>query len=329
MTLSSQKTKILIAFACTYFIWGSTYLAIKIGLETMPPFLMAGIRNLAAGIVLYSFERVRGHKNPTGKQLLNGIIIGFFMLLIGNGFLTFAELRVPSGLTALLVSSSPMWFLLFEWLKPHGEKPKPWVISGVILGFGGIALLIAPDKYSSTNVDLLGAGILIFSSISWVIGSLISKEADIPKSPFMTTSLQMMAGGLFMLCTSFIMGEYHGLNILNFSLRSILAMTYLAIFGSLIAFSAYIWLLRILPPALVSTSSFVNPAVAVFIGWALGGEEITVKIILATLIIILAVIIITINNLKKQSPQKVTIPISDGEPIEEGIIKECEEIKTK
>ena len=319
MTNSSRKTKILIAFFCTYVIWGSTYLAIKFGLETMPPFFMAGIRNLLAGGVLYAFERTRGQKSPTKKQLFNGCIIGFLMLLIGNGFLTYAELRVPSGLTALLVSSSPLWFLIFEWIRPNGKKPKPTLIIGIILGFLGIALLITPDQSSSSNVDILGAGILFLSSIAWVIGSLISRQMDIPDSPFITTSIQMMTGGIMMLFTALLMGEFSGLNIFAFSLKSILSMFYLAVFGSLISFSAYIWLMRVLSPALVSTNSFVNPAIAVFIGWALGGEEITLKIIIATIIIVFAVIIITINNLKNH--QKAIVPNSDFEPIEEAMIK--------
>ena len=288
------RWRVVTAFAAVYLIWGSTYLAIRIAVETMPPFLMASIRFLIAGAILYAWTRWRGTPQPTRSHWFAATIVGGLLLLGGNGGVVWAAQHVPSGLTALLIATVPLWMALLNWLRPGGVKPSYGVIAGLMLGFIGIALLIGPSKLSSGHhVDSLGATVLIVASLSWAAGSLYSRRAQLPASPLLATGMEMLAGGALLLIAGLLFGEWTRFELSAPSLRSWLALSYLTFFGALIGFTAYIWLLRVTTPAQASTYAYVNPVVAIFLGWAFAGEPLTSRTLLAAAIIVAAVVVIT------------------------------------
>lgn len=293
MVKQHARWSILAAFAAVYFVWGSTYLAIRFAIETIPPLLMASVRFLIAGTLLYVWMRLRGAPKPTHAQWRSASIIGFTLLLIGNGAVSWAEKVVPSGITALLTTMSPLWFVMLEWMQTR-NKPRIETIVGLILGTVGMLVLVDPAQLvGGDQVNLVGAAAIFFASIAWVWGSLYSRKAEFPSSPFLAIAMEMLAGAAFLLAAGFIMGEFSELHLANISARSILALLYLVVFGSLIAFTSYIWLLRASSPSLVSTHAYVNPVVAVFLGWLLADEQLSGRTLLASVIIISAVAIIT------------------------------------
>lgn len=293
MSESEQKATragILAALAAVYVIWGSTYLAIRFAVETLPPLLMAGVRFTIAGAIMYGWRRAIGFPRPTASQWRAAAVVGGLMLLGGNGGVVWAEQWVESGTAALIVASVPLWMVLLDWLRPGGKAPRPSVWAGVLVGLAGVALLMggpdAGERY------MAGWVVLVLASISWAIGSLYSRSASLP-APLLATGMQMLTGGGLLLLVGLLMGEAGGIDPASFSLRSILALVYLIIFGSLIGFSSYVWLLRVTQPAIASTYAYVNPVVAVFLGWLLAGERLTPRIALASAIIVGAVALIT------------------------------------
>jgi len=294
LTAKPPRWRVVTAFASVYLIWGSTYLAIRIAVETMPPFLMAGIRFLIAGAILYAWTRWRGTPQPTRAHWLAATCVGGLLLLGGNGGVVWAAQHVPSGLTALLIATVPLWMALLNWLRPGGAKPSNGIIVGLMLGFMGITLLIGPSKLASGHhVDSLGAAVLIIASLSWAAGSLYSRRAQLPASPLLATGMEMLTGGALLLIASLLFGEWTSFELSAPSLRSWLALSYLIFFGALIGFTAYIWLLRVTTPAQASTYAYVNPVVAIFLGWAFAGEPLTARTLLAAAIIVAAVVVIT------------------------------------
>lgn len=289
-------TKVLAAFAAVYIIWGSTYLAILYAIETMPPFLMAGVRFLAAGLVLYGWARLRGASRPAGEHWIAATVIGGFLLLGGNGAVTWAEQRVASGPAALLVATLPLWMVLVEWLRPGGTRPTGRTIVGLVLGFGGLALLVGPGELGGGAIDPVGALVLAMGSLAWAIGSIYSRGAPKPSSPQLMIGMQMLAGGALLVVAGLVAGETAAVELSAISVRSTLALLYLIVFGSLIGYSAYIFLLGATTPARVSTYAYVNPVVAVLLGWAFAGEPLTLRVILASVVIIGAVAVITVTK---------------------------------
>jgi drug/metabolite transporter (DMT)-like permease len=288
------RWQVATAFAAIYLIWGSTYLAIRLAIETFPPFLMASIRFLVAGIILYVWSRLRGASQPARSHWLSAAVVGGLLLLGGNGGVVWAEQHVPSGLTALLIGTVPLWMALLDWLRRDGAKPSNGVIVGLTLGFLGMALLIGPVELAGgDHVDLAGAAVLILASLSWATGSLYSRRAQLPASPLLATAMEMLAGGALLLIASLLVGEWARFDSSALSLRSWLALGYLIVFGALVGFTAYIWLLRVSTPAHVSTYAYVNPVVAIFLGWAFAGEPLTARTLLAAAVIVAAVVIIT------------------------------------
>jgi drug/metabolite transporter (DMT)-like permease len=309
------QLKIFLAFSAIYILWGSTYLANKYAIETIPPIIVSGLRFLIAGTILYAIERPKVKIKPKWAHWKESLIIGFLMLSIGNGGIVWAQKKVPSGLTALLVSSTPIWLIIIDWLRPNGVKPKKWVIFGIILGFTGIAFLISPDKYSGENsIDFLGFSMLLIASIAWASGTMYSRHAHIMESPFLSISMHMLCGGTILILFSLIIGDFQNFNPWEISIHSIIAVSYLVVAGSLLGFTAYLWLMRKKPPVLVSTNSFINPVVAIFIGWAIAGEIVTLKMLIASVIIIISVIVITINNFDRKEEPIITS--KSTEPIE-------------
>lgn len=281
-----------------YIVWGSTYLAIRFAVETMPPFLMAGVRFLIAGSVLYLVRRAYGDPRPTLEEWRSAAVIGAFLLVGGNGGVVWAEQWVPSGIAALLVGTSPLWMILIDRLRPGGQKPNRWAMLGVGLGFMGIVMLINPLRSvgPGETIDPVRAGVLVLSSLLWSIGSLYSRQAQLPPSALLWTGMEMLAGGLGLLILGTLTGELGRLNLLSISGSSWLGWLYLVVFGSWIGFTAYTWLLRSAPTPLVSTHAYVNPIVAVLLGYFLAEELLTFRIFIAALMVIGSVALISVNQ---------------------------------
>ncbi len=290
----ASRAQILAAFASIYLVWGSTYLAIRYAVETIPPFLMGGIRFLISGAMLYAWARSRGASRPTRLHWRNAIIAGAFLLLGGNGAVVWAEQFVPSGLTALLVSILPFWLVIIEWVRPARRRPSSAVLGGLILGFIGIIVLVGPAEVGGHGVvSPLGALVLILGSLSWAIGSFWSRDAELPESGLLTTGMEMLGGGVLLLIVGAVTGELSQFHIHRISNASAVGLIYLITFGSLIGFTSYIWLLDKVSPARLGTYAYVNPIVAVLLGWAIAGETLSVRTGIAAAIVICAVALIT------------------------------------
>ena len=289
-----SRARLIAAFAALYVVWGSTYLAIRHAVATLPPFLMTAARFLLSGAILFAWARAHGAPRPTAPQWRATAIVGFLLLTCGNGGVVWSEQWVPSGLVALLVSTVPIWMVLFEAMRPHGTKPRPQALAGILIGFAGLTLLIGPAGVPSAGqVDLRMAGVLLAGSVLWAAGSIYARAAPLPESSLMTTGMQMLAGGAGALVAGLLMGEAGRFDPSKVSAASVAGWVYLLIFGSLVGFTAYAWLLRVSTPARVSTYSYVNPVVAVLLGWALLDEPVTGRMVAAGAIILAAVALIT------------------------------------
>ncbi len=291
----SRRTAVPVvaAFAAVYVIWGSTYFAIALAITALPPFLMAGARFLLAGGIVYAWLRLRGAQRPSWAEWGAALVIGGLLLVGGNGAVVFAEQYIPSGLAALVVAMVPIYIALLDWLRPGGRRPTALVALGLVFGFAGIFLLIGPDALGGGTSYFPWILIPLVGSLSWAIGSLYSRSAKLPAVPLMGTALEMLAGGALLLILGLATGEATQVNPDKFSVSGFLAFGFLVVFGSIVAFSAYIWLLRTVSPSRVSTYAYVNPVVALFLGSAFRGEPITPRTILAAAVILVAVAIIT------------------------------------
>jgi drug/metabolite transporter (DMT)-like permease len=290
----ASRAQIIAAFASIYLVWGSTYLAIRYAIETIPPFGMGGVRFLVSGALLYLWARYRGAPKPARLHWRNAAIAGAFLLLGGNGAVVWAEQFVPSGLTALLVSILPFWLVIIEWARPPRRRPSGLVLVGLVLGFIGIIVLIGPGNIGGHgDIPLLGALVLILGSLSWAIGSFWSRDAELPMSGLLTTGMEMLAGGALLLIVGLLSGELSQFDIHRVSRDSTLGLLYLITFGSLLGFTSYIWLLDKVSPARLGTYAYVNPIVAVLLGWAIAGEELSMRTGVAAAIVICAVALIT------------------------------------
>jgi drug/metabolite transporter (DMT)-like permease len=290
-TPRASMLKVALALAAVYVIWGSTYLAIRFAIETLPPFLMAGSRYLIAGAVLYLWSRLRGAPRPSLTHWRSALIVGAFLLLVGNGGVVWAEQHVDSGLAALLISTEPLWIVLLVWLRPGGKKPGFRVTAGLVLGFIGLMLLVKPGFGGS--IPLFGVVALVLASLSWAWGSLWGQRAKLPDSPLLTTGMQMLSGGALLFLASVLTGEPGRFELAQVSAKSLLALGYLVVFGAIVAFTAYVWLMRVASPVLVSTYAYVNPVVAVLLGWAFAGEPLTTGTLIAAAVILTGVALIT------------------------------------
>ena len=302
MTAGTPRASMLhiaIALGAVYLIWGSTYLAIRFAIETIPPFLMAATRYLTAGALLYGWARLRGAPRPTLIHWRSAAIIGAFLLLVGNGGVVWAEQHVDSGLAALLISTEPLWIVLLVWQRTGRKRPDWRVMTGLALGFVGLVMLVRPG---SGSVNAMGAGALVLASLSWAWGSLYGQRAPLPASPLATTGMQMLAGGAWLLLASTLTGEPARFTLAAVSTKSLLAVGYLILFGAIVAFTAYVWLMRVAPPVLVSTYAYVNPVVAVFLGWLFAGEPLTGLTLGAAAVILTGVALITSAQGKHAAP---------------------------
>jgi drug/metabolite transporter (DMT)-like permease len=281
------------AFAAVYVIWGSTYLAIAVGIESFPTLLLPAARHLIAGLVLYPILRWKTGIRPTPAQWRTATITGLLLLLIGNGGVCLSERTVPSGVAALLVALVSFWMVLLDWLRPGGLRPAPRVVASLVLGFGGLLLLVGPAHLGgSERVNLTGAGILVIASFAWAWGSIYSKHHDLPSSPLLGVAMQSLAGGVGLWIVGLLAGEGRQLHLGAVTARSWIALAYLLVFGSGIGFTAYVYILKKSTAARVGTYAFVNPVVALFLGWLGAGETITLRTALAAAVILSAVLLV-------------------------------------
>lgn len=289
-----MKTKLWTALLSLYIVWGSTYLAIRFAVETIPPFMHASIRFLISGVILLLWRRAAGDSMPTASNWKSTAIVGTFLLLGGNGLVALAEKNIPSGIAALVISTSPFWLVLFESLRAGGTKPNWQSILGLVIGFGGVFLLIGPSEItgSEQQFNTVSVILLLIAPFLWSLGSIYARGADMPKSTLMSTGMQMLTGSVSLFIVSVLTGELSGFSFADVSARSWWGLIYLITFGSLVGFVSYGWLLHNAPVSLTSTYAYVNPVVAVFLGWLLANEELNARIGIASAIIIGSVIFI-------------------------------------
>lgn len=295
-------TALVLAFAAIYLIWGSTYLGIRIAVETMPPFLMAAARFLLAGGVLFAVVKLRGAPWPTFAQWRANAVIGTFLLLGGNGLVVWAEQTIPSGVAALLVGVGPLFIVLTEWAWPGGLRPRASTVAALLLGFAGVIWLAAPwESVAQGGLNPAGAIAILAACMLWAIGSISSRHSQHGTDVFLASALQMLGGGVALTLTALLHGDFTQLDLGAVSVRSWSAFFYLVAMGSLVGYSTFVWLMKNTTPARVATYAYVNPVVAVFLGWLLLGEPIGPRTLVSSAIIIAAVVIITLQKSRASS----------------------------
>jgi drug/metabolite transporter (DMT)-like permease len=287
------------AFAAVYVIWGSTYLAIKYAIETIPTFLMAGFRFVTAGAILYGIARVSpGYEKPKLVHWRTALIVGTLLLVIGNGGVVMAEHYIPSSLAALLVATEPFWIVLFSWMFMGKGRPNLKVTAGLALGFIGVWLLISGRgaAVEGGSHQMLGVGLVLLASLGWAAGSLYGTRAPAARSAVLASGMQVLAGGVILLTAGTVTGEWSKFHIAEVSRISWIAVSYLVVFGAIVAYTAYSWLLKNASPAAVMTYAYVNPAVAVVLGWVIAGESMTAQMLLGAGLIVGSVALITLQK---------------------------------
>ena len=291
-TYRAAASRVWLALAAVYLIWGSTYLAIRFTVETMPPFLSAAARFIISGSFLVFFRRLAGDAMPSSVQWRNAAMIGIFLLVCGNGGVVWAAQFIPSSLSALLVATVPLWMVLLDTIRPGGSSPDIRSLCGILLGFTGALLLIGLTRDGASTENFYGSLVVLGASLFWAVGSVYGKTAVLPASPLLTTGIEMLAGGAVQALVALMSGEFERFSFALLSERSVLAWVYLTMVGTL-AFVAYAWLLRAAPLPLVATYSYVNPLVAIILGHLLGKEVITARVLLATGLIVGSVALVS------------------------------------
>lgn len=289
-----MRLRIILAIAATWFIWGSTYLGVVIAVRDLPPFLTSGLRNLLAGTLIYGYLRLRGAQRPSREQWRTALIVGVSLLALGNGAVTWAAQREPSGVIALVVSLVPLWLMVFGWMGARGVRPAGIEVAGIALGLSGIALLVVPHE-GGGNVSGLGLAVLLLSTLAWAGGSMYARTIAPLPVPLLGTGMEMLLGGGTMMLVSGLTGEWGRVTSASFTTSAVLSLAGLVLFGSVLGFSAYKWLLANVRPALAGTYAFVNPVVAMLLGWTFAGEALTGRLVLAMALIVGAVATISLR----------------------------------
>lgn len=314
MTTAPARWRVILAYAAVYVIWGTTYLGIRFAIETVPPFLMGGTRFLAAGALLYGWTSLRGTAPPPRRSWGTALLSGAFLIAVAQGAVSWAEQYVNSGLAAVLAGTMPIWLLTFNWARPRGQRPNAVMITGVALGFAGVLILLAPWQTVDRDVDLIGAAAVLLGVMSWTGGSLYTRTIRISPSHFQTTAMQMLCGGALLTLVGTVTGDWTRVSPGDVSLLSALALAYLVVVGSIVALTAYTWLLGVSAPSRVSTYAYVNPVVAVFLGWLLAGETLTPRMALGVVVIVSAVVLVTMGRVTDRthgSPTAEAAPAAD------------------
>jgi drug/metabolite transporter (DMT)-like permease len=307
-----SRSAVLAAFVSICVIWGSTYLAIRCAVETIPPLLMMGIRHITAGGLLYAWARLRGTAAPLRIHWKGAAVTGVFLFLGSHGSLAWAEQRVTSGLAALLSATLPLWIVVLTRITGRGGRLRASVIAGLVLGFLGVAILIGPAGFhSGSSLNLAAAVAVLFGAVSWATGTLYSQRATLPSSSLLSSAMQMVSGGVALLAMATLSGETSRVHLSAMILRSTFALGYLIVFGSIIAFTAFTWLHKHVSATRNSTYAYVNPVVAVFLGWALAGEAVGARTILATITILASVALV---SYKPAEPQDVSASYAESYP---------------
>jgi drug/metabolite transporter (DMT)-like permease len=292
----------LLCFAIIYFVWGSTFLAIRVGVREVPPLVLAAMRFVAAGAFLVAWTRMRGEKFPTAREWRTASLLGIIIFLFDYGLLFWSEKRVPSGLAAVMLGTIPVFMALFEIIFLKTQKFTLGLALGLLTGLCGVAVLMSPALHlGGAPVDRLGAAALLFASVSWSVASVIARKAPLPESKVMSSGAQMLTGGIFLAFTAAASGELRGFQVASVSREAWLALLYLIIAGSIIGFTAYVWLLHHESPTKVGTYAYVNPIVAVIVGYFFGGEALTARTIVGSACVLLSVILITVAASRKKS----------------------------
>lgn len=294
------RAKIFCAFATVYVIWGSTFLAIRYAIETIPPFLMMGIRSIIAGLILYAWSHSKGQRVQR-DEIRSLVIIGILFFLLGHGLLSWAQKTVASGLAAVLIATDPLWIAVIESFAVKGFRLSTKQIVGLIAGFGGVGLLFLPSKSEALEMDLVGAFVILLSAFTWSIGAVYSRVAKLPKSSILASGVELIIGGIFLCAGAIVLGELNNFHPSEISVRSLLAIAYLIVFGSVITFTAYVWLLTVTTATRVATHTYVNPVIAVLLGWFFAGEHFTVRMLIASAVII-ASIYLMLQSKKSSQP---------------------------
>jgi len=287
----TSRTTVLLAFFAIYVIWGSTYLAIWYAVAAIPPLYTAGFRHAIAGSILLGWALFKGQR-PTWQQLRASVIIGFFFFLVGHGTLHWAETQIPTGLASLLIAAEPIWVFLIACAVERQWRMNPPLLAGVVLGLAGVGLLLGRDVVSAGRGVFFGALACLIGGMSWSAGIIYSRRSHLSGSPLLLSALSLLAGSVMLLTTGTLLGEYHGFLFGAVPMRAWLALAYLVVFGSVIAFTAYNWLLEHYSPTLVATHTYVNPIVAVLLGWWLAHEHISINVIASAAMVIAAVFLV-------------------------------------
>ena len=303
--------KTLLAFAIIYIVWGTTYLAIRVGVEEVPPFLLAGLRFVISGGVIYGWMIAHGERSPTARQWVAASIIGCMIFVMDYGLLFWAEERVPSGIAAVMMATIPVFMALSEITILRTQKLTFRLAVALLIGMGGVAVLMSRSlNLGGAPVDKMGAIALMVASISWSIASVLTRKLSLPPSKVMSSGAQMLAGGVFLTLTAAALGEFRSFHPLSVSRGAWLALLYLIVAGSIIGYTAYVWLIHHESPTKVGTYAYVNPVVAVLVGYFLGGESLGLRMVLGTLFVLTSVVFITMTRVKQPAA-----PLPAGSPV--------------
>jgi drug/metabolite transporter (DMT)-like permease len=292
--------KTLLAFAIIYFVWGSTYLAIRVGVREVPPFLLAAMRFFIAGIVLYGWMMAQGERSPSARQWMSSLVLAVLIFVLDYGLLFWAEQRVPSGIAAVMLAIIPVFMALSEIIFLRTQTITLRLALALLIGIGGVAVLMSRSlNLGGAPIDRAGALALIIAAISWSVASALTRKLPLPPSKVMRSGAQMLVGGVLLALTAAALGEFRNFHPGTVSRAAWLALLYLIVAGSIVAFTAYVWLIHHESPTKVGTYAYVNPVVAVLLGYFLGGETLALRTILGTLFVVVSVVVITTTPAKK------------------------------
>jgi drug/metabolite transporter (DMT)-like permease len=313
MQATPRKWQVLLAFAIIYFVWGSTFFAIRVGVREVPPFLLAGIRFFVAGIVLYGWMRARGTPSPTFREWRSASILGVLIFVLDYGLVFWAETRVPSGITAVMLATIPAFMTISEIVILRTQRLTPRLAMALLVGISGVAVLVSPAvSFGEAPINTAGACALVVAAMSWSVAAALTRKLRLPAAKVMSSGSQMLAGGVLLTLIAALFGEFGSFQLQAVSRGAWLALLYLIVAGSIVAFTAYVWLLHHESPTKVGTYAYVNPVVAVLVGYFLGGETIGARTLFGTLLVLVSVVVITTTPARKPETQVLVEEL--GEP---------------